>query len=314
MQNKKSSGNLFGNPLMEKGKRNLNDYFVVKPFSVLNTMGSDWLRRKAYWVNKIENRGKSRKSLLYRKVEGEVTQIYDTIQNFNNGVSLFDPVLSEASIRWFSEKGHIVFDPFAGDESRGYVACELGRGYMGIELRQEQVELNLNRIVGAGYGDMCTYICDTSENTTKHVNRESVDMVFTCPPYLWLEKYSDNPYDLSNMTKEQFFQVWKNVLLQSYVVLKENRFAVLVISEVRDKDGTYVGFVPKTIQYMEEAGYKYYNEVVLMNNIGTLRFRVGRYMNSGRKVGRIHQNVLVFYKGDVNKIKDNFTKIITDDD
>jgi hypothetical protein len=129
-----------------------------------------------------------------------------------------------------------------------------------------------------------------------------------------LEKYSDDPRDLSNMDKETFFEVWENTLAQSYTVLKDNRFAVLVISEVRDKDGSYVGFQRRTMEAMEKAGYKYYNDIVLVNNVGTLRFRVGKQMNSGRKIGRLHQNVLVFYKGDVSKIKTEFTKIISDND
>ena len=33
-------------------------------------------------------------------------------------------------------------------------------------------------------------------------------------------------------------------------------------------------------------------------------------MNSGRKIGRRHQNVLVFYKGNPKKIKENFNELI----
>lgn len=303
--------NMFGNPLLES-KRSLNDYFVVKPFSVLNTMEQGWMRRKAFWTELIQNRGKSRESKLFKKSE-VTTKVGGLIQTFNDGVSLFDPVLSEATVRWFSEPGMTVFDPFAGDESRGYVSCYLQRRYIGIELRQEQVDLNKGRIEDAGMGLNCEYICGTSEDTSKYLANDSVDLLFTCPPYLWLEKYSDDPKDLSNMTKEEFFKVWKSILNQSYAVLKDNRFAVLVISEVRDKDGSYVGFVPKTIEIMEQAGFKYYNEIVLMNNVGTLRFRVGGQMNSGRKIGKLHQNVLVFYKGDPSKIKDNFSVLIGGD-
>jgi DNA modification methylase len=312
-EKKPNKGNLFGNPLKEDSKRNLNDFFIVKPFSVLHTMEQAWMRRKAYWLNLIENRGKSRESVLFKKSEKETTAIGNAIQSFNDGVSLFDPVLSEAMVRWFSEKGHVVFDPFAGDESRGFVTCHSGRKYVGIELRQEQVDLNLARITEAGMVSDCTYICDSSIETHKYLKKDSVDLVFTCPPYLDLEKYSDDPRDLSNVSYDEFFKLWRNILHQSYNVLKDDRFAVLVISEVRGKDGSYVGFIPKTIEYMEEAGYKYYNDIVLVNNVGTLRFRVGKQMNSGRKIGRLHQNVLVFYKGDPSKIKENFRPIITKD-
>lgn len=307
-----ANDNLFGNPLLEN-KRNLNDYFVVKPFSILNTMEQAWLRRKAFWTNLIKERGKSRESLLFKSSETK-SKIGGIIQGFNDGVSLFDPVLSEAMIRWFSEPRWRVLDPFAGDESRGFVSTYLDRHYTGIELRQEQVDLNNSRIEEAGLGKLCDYICDTSENMAAHVPDSSVDLVFSCPPFLWLEKYSDNPKDLSNMTKEQFFAVWKKVIQLSYNALKPNRFAVMVVSEVRDKDGSYVNFVGKTIEYMTAAGFKYYNEMILVNNVGTLRFRVGRPMNTGRKVGRMHQNVVVFYKGNIDAIKDNFSRILSDDE
>lgn len=32
-----------------------------------------------------------------------------------------------------------------------------------------------------------------------------------------------------------------------------------------------------------------------------------------RKLVKVHQNVLVFYKGDIKKIKDNYTEISVDD-
>ena len=232
------------------------------------------------------------------------------IASFNNGVSLFDPVLSEISVRWFSEQGMVILDPFAGDESRGYVSCFLNRKYIGIELREEQVKLNKERIAEAGLIDNCQYICDTSRNLASHVQDKSVDMIFTCPPYLWLEKYSDDPNDLSNMGVKAFFEAWASILTQSYNALKDDRFAVLVISEVRDKDGEYVGFIPKTYQIMKSLGFHYYNEIILLNNVGTLRLRVGNYMNAGRKIGRMHQNILVFYKGEMTNIKKVFTTLI----
>lgn len=61
---------------------------------------------------------------------------------------------------------------------------------------------------------------------------------------------------------------------------------------------------------MVEAGYIYYNDIILMNSVGTLPMRTGRHMNAGRKIGRRHQNVLVFYKGNPNNIKNNFSELI----
>jgi hypothetical protein len=33
-------------------------------------------------------------------------------------------------------------------------------------------------------------------------------------------------------------------------------------------------------------------------------------MNAGRKIGRMHQNILVFYKGEMTNIKKVFTTLI----
>jgi DNA modification methylase len=58
------------------------------------------------------------------------------------GTSIFDPVLCELAYSWFSPKGGIVLDPFAGGSVRGIVASKLGRQYIGVDLRAEQVAAN----------------------------------------------------------------------------------------------------------------------------------------------------------------------------
>ncbi|MFM8745659.1 MAG: DNA methyltransferase, partial [Aestuariivirga sp.] len=59
-----------------------------------------------------------------------------------SGTSIFDPILCEIAYRWFCPQGGTVLDPFAGGSVRGIVASRLGRRYVGIELRPEQVEAN----------------------------------------------------------------------------------------------------------------------------------------------------------------------------
>lgn len=73
------------------------------------------------------------------------------------------------------------------------------------------------------------------------------------------------------------------------------------MGEVREKNGNYLGTIPKTIELMEEAGYKYYNEIIMVNSAGTLPLRAGRAMKSTRKIGKMHQNILIFLKGDAKK-------------
>ena len=64
------------------------------------------------------------------------------------------------------------------------------------------------------------------------------------------------------------------------------------------QDGFYYGFVPDTVRAFEDAGARYYNEAIYVGAIGSLPVRVGRQFEGGRKLGKTHQNVLVFCKGD----------------
>jgi hypothetical protein len=66
------------------------------------------------------------------------------------GTSVFDPVLCELALRWFSGPGARVLDPFAGGSVRGIVAAALGREYVGIELRAEQVGANREQWASIG--------------------------------------------------------------------------------------------------------------------------------------------------------------------
>lgn len=278
---------------------NMAKQYLAPPFSVLDTKQKYWQERKKAWNAKICDKGESRQHTLAD--EGSL------VAGINDGVSILDATLAEVLCHWFAQPGHHAFDPFAGDSVFGFVACSTGLTFTGIELRKEQADLNQERLDAAELSG--TYICDTSENMDKYIEPESMDFVFSCPPYVDLEVYSDNPKDLSTLAHDEFFPIYEKILANTYSRLKPNRFAVIVTSEVRGKDGTYLGLVPATIKAMCDAGYAFYNEIILVNAIGSLPLRAGKSMQASRKVGRQHQNVLVFYKGDPKKIKANFGEI-----
>jgi len=260
------------------------------PFSVLDTRKGTWLERKRKWRTLIGDEGETREDTL---ANGGM------LGDVNNGVSLLDPVLAEIIITWFGKKNGLVFDPFAGDTVFGFVSGFNGMHFAGIELRKDQAELNQKRCDEANLP--CVYYNDTSEKMDEYIADNSADLIFSCPPYADLEVYSDDPNDLSNMSHDNFFVIYKKILQNTFAKLKENRFAVIVMGEVRGKNGSYIGTIPSTINIMEEAGYEYYNEIILINSAGTLPLRAGKAMQASRKVGKMHQNILVFIKGDAKK-------------
>lgn len=86
---------------------------------------------------------------------------------------------------------------------------------------------------------------------------------------------------------------------------------VWVVSDVRDKKTTaYYGLVADTVKIAQSAGFHFYNEIILYNDTGNLAIVSGDYLNRARKVGRQHQNVLVFYKGDIGRIKEKFGEVM----
>jgi len=134
-------------------------------------------------------------------------------------------------------------------------------------------------------------------------------MIFSCPPYADLEVYSDLKEDISNMPYKEFISIYREIIRKSCEILKQNRFAVFVVGDVRDKKGFYQNFVSDTIKSFIDCGVLLYNEMILAESIGTAALRASRTFNGGRKVIKRHQNVLVFYKGDPKNIKKNFPEL-----
>ncbi|MGL5912792.1 MAG: DNA methyltransferase [Bacteroidales bacterium] len=313
----------------------LTDRFVVPPFSILDTRKGYWQARKKVWRELIGDMGESRNDTLITSPEIKYKDIYQKTREHREslglsfkeyldkyvpddvkereaskvlsaGVSLLDPVMAELVCRWFGLENCKSFDCFAGDSVFGYVSSYLGNEFTGIEIRPEQAQLNNNRVAGMS----ARYICDDGQNVAQHIEPNSMDLLFSCPPYYDLEVYSDMENDASNQgTYDEFLEILTNAFKDALACLKENRFAVIVVGDVRDKKtGFYHNFVDDMKRIFKENGAALYNELILIETGASTALRAARYMES-RKVAKMHQNILVFYKGSTKDIKTNFKKI-----
>jgi len=237
-------------------------------------------------------------SIAAGKTFGELPN-YDGSERTITGTSIFDPVLCEIAYRWFAPPGGLVLDPFAGGSVRGIVAAKLGRLYLGIDLRPEQCEAN--RIQAKQIckkGRKPVWKCGDSREIANHANGMTADFLFSCPPYGDLEVYSDDPRDISTLLWPEFLAVYREIIAASCALLRPDRFACFVVGDFRDPDGMYRGFPSATIQAFVDAGLALYNEAILVTAVGSLPIRVGRQFENYRKLGKTHQNVLIFVKGD----------------
>lgn len=220
------------------------------------------------------------------------------------GTSIFDPVVCELAYRWWCPPSGSILDPFAGGSVRGIVASWLGHPYTGVDLSAAQIVSNEEQatsILSAAHAAPRWLVGD-SRAVLPRLGEAWADFIFTCPPYYDLEVYSDDPLDLSAMASwPAFLDAYGEIIGAALGCLKRDRFAAIVVSEIRGPEGTFRGLVPWTIRQFEMHGARYYNEAILVNPAGTLPMRVGRQFDAGRKLGRSHQNVLVFVKGTVPK-------------
>jgi hypothetical protein len=220
-----------------------------------------------------------------------------------SGTSIFDPVMCELAYRWFSPPTGLVLDPFSGGSVRGIVASRLGRSYYGIDLRAEQIAANQEQAL-AVCPVLPQWICgDSTDPKSYSLMTEKADFIFSCPPYADLEVYSDDPKDISTMDYPAFKQAYFAIIKEACSHLKDDRFACFVVGEVRgkDKNGAYYNFVGDTVEAFRAAGLDFYNEAILITMVGSLPIRAAKQFSASRKLGKTHQNVLVFVKGDVKK-------------
>lgn len=217
-----------------------------------------------------------------------------------SGTSIFDPVLTELAYRWFCPVGGMVLDPFAGGSVRGLVASVLGYEYTGFELRPEQVAANRAQAATICPEAPPHWVTGDSAETVPAWDGQA-DFVFSCPPYGDLEVYSDGPTDLSAMPHAEFIAAYRNIIGAALNKLKPDRFAAFCVGDFRCKKGFYRNFIGDTVAAFEAAGARYYNEAILVTAVGSLPIRVGKQFTAGRKLGKTHQNLLVFCKGDPKK-------------
>lgn len=172
-----------------------------------------------------------------------------------------------------------------------------------MELRPEQVAANRAQEGIAPEASRPKWIEGDSAEVVPTLDGE-FDLLFSCPPYHDLEEYSDDPRDLSAMDWEGFRGAHARIVSAAAARLRPERFALWVVGDLRGPDGALRGFVRETIDAFARAGLALYNDAVLINSTASLPIRVGRSFVKSRKLGRAHQYVLAFWKGDPRRVHD----------
>lgn len=313
--------NILGKEIEPNYKGIISKKFIVSPFTVLNTREGFWQERKKAWLkigikselgrNKnLIKFSKSTNEYMYNKKEflnkNKKSAIKDGGEIDIQTTSVFDPVLTELMYTWFCPKYGQIIDPFAGGSVRGIIAHILDRKYWGCDLSEKQIEANYEQVFKIlGKNDKInidkTLVWIIGDSFEELEQAPNADFIFSCPPYGNLEVYSNDPRDISNMKYSDFIIRYKQIIKKACNKLKDNSFACFVVGDFRDKNGNYMNFVSDTISAFRKQGLHLYNEAILITIVGALAIRITRQFEAGRKMGKTHQNVLIFLKGNSKK-------------
>jgi hypothetical protein len=298
--------------------------------NIWNSTKGDWLKMKNEWNELIENAGElngiknpkfaSREGcwqgtsgmanivLAKQKVEDDEIKT-DRTKTLNGNASVLDPVACEVIIKFFMPtEGHSIYNPFGGGVQMGFVAGKYGYEYLSSEIRQNQCDAN-------------NKLCESFDNvkwhksdTTKFIPSKNYDLVFSCPPYYKVEKYID--YDGKSPDGEinslNSYEEFRNMLFKGYEnalsVLNDNCFFVVMVGDSRDSKGSYYGIEAEHELFFKSKGLAIYNKITYLESEFTRRAQAKKTLDS-RKFPKSDQKILVFYKGDINKIKDKYPSV-----
>lgn len=294
------------------------------------TTRSDWLKMKKEWNAKIEEAGEkhnipnpkfasrdgcwqgkngfSNVVLSHNEVkDGKV--IHNTGKSFNGNASVLDPVACEVILRFFMPtEGKSVYNPFGGGVQFGFIAGSYGYEYIASEIRQNQCDAN---------NVLCQDLNSAKwiqSDSSKYTPENKYDLGFTCPPYYKVEKYVDYEGVIPDgeLNIMPTYEEFRNTLFEGYKLalekLNDNRFFVVMTGDSRDKNGAYYGCEAEHELFFKEQGLHIYNKIVYLECEFTRLAHAKRTLDY-RKFPKREQKILVFYKGDMKKIKELYPPI-----
>lgn len=142
------------------------------------------------------------------------------------------------------------------------------------------------------------WIIGESSEQLEELPKEHYDMIIGCPPYYDLEKYSDDPRDLSAMGHEEFEAAMVENIRRAAECLREDSYAVFIVGAVRNSAGHLMDMRSLIVRAGAAAGLHLHNDAILVTSVGSVAVRAGRSFQATRVLSRTHQDVLVFLKGD----------------
>jgi len=212
--------------------------------------------------------------------------------------SKFSYGVSDFVISYWTEKNDLILDPFMGWGIRGAVAILEDRRYIGYDISETMFHkasdflysipdlLNERKTPLLYKADGCLL---------EKISSDSIDFIFTCPPYYDREIYPDN--DEAQLSTLDNYDLFLESMLEhfenSYRVLKNGKFAAYVFGDWRHNG--LMTFHMDMIERAREVGYEVWDIIILVLNSPFTFWKCGA--NDRMKyTSKSHEYLVVFKK------------------
>ncbi len=258
-------------------------------------------------VHQLRSRGQNQvaqekhKKMKYdRKLSKAFKMSSINVRGKSAGVSTFPPDVAKRIVLFYSEKNDTVLDPCAGHNSRMQITYELERNYIGYDVSKEFMKFNrkvLNEITGKGSQKLLfqpkTSITLREQTSEKLVeDNDSIDMIYTSPPYWDLEYYGDEPEQLGyKHTYEEFLNKLQTIINECYRVIKKGKYCIFNINDFR-KNSIYYTYHADVISLFRKAGF-IIHDVVIIKWANALGACFASQVESRKVCAKIHEYLII---------------------
>lgn len=188
----------------------------------------------------------------------------DDTRPLNGFVGVNVPEIQRQLYERYTRRGDVVLDPFLGTGTSIYVAGEMGRRSIGIDIdlshfrwqEQRQKPIGQYAAIQADSTEMPAYV-QIREVVLPlwGLGRPYVDFLFYHPPYADMVDYGDDPANLSSKKGiDWFLDRWAAASFYGLNALKPGGWAALVIADMY-RDGKFIPLSHKMFDVMVEEGF-----------------------------------------------------------
>ena len=209
----------------------------------------------------------------------------------------FPVSLAKRVISLFSHEGELVLDPFTGSGTVLLAAQDLNRNALGFDLQEKYIELCKSRLINNNFFNNSKQIpiLDDALNIQDYLEKETLSLIFTSPPYanllnrqrknksrrgetrnndqfMKIEQYSQDPRDLGTMPIDIYTQNMGDIFERLLPLLKPKAHCVINVPDMWWENKRITIHVA-LIEELRKRGYELRNIIIwdrtnIVNQIG----------------------------------------------